>query len=734
MKTILQFTLLCFLSNTLIFSQEKPNNLDFEIIKNNKPINWKDFGNKDYTIFIDSTVSQKGKNSAVIEYDGDSPEFKAWAYTIPAKYQGKKIKLTGYIKTENVSDGYAGLWLRINPSVGFDNMKNRGVKGTTDWKKYIIELDLKPSEASLIVFGGLLVGKGKMWIDNLEITIDGKTLEKAKPKALSIADKDNEFDKNSNIKIENLDKDAIANLELLGKVWGFLKYHHPAIAKGNYNWDYELFRILPKYLSSINSDERDKLLLKWIDGLGKIEKCKSCKETPKDAYLKPDHNWIDSFGLSENLKQKLHFIYQNRNQGKNYYIAMAKGVGNPEFKHEKPYSNMPFPDDGFRLLSLYRYWNMIQYYFPNRHLMDKNWNTVLREYIPRFVNAKDELEYELTVLQIIADIQDTHANIWGGGNKISKWKGEFYAPVHVRFIEDQLVVTNYYNPELKDKVGLEIGDVITKINGKTIDDIIKEKKPFYPASNYPTQLRNISGDILRSTSNSISITYIGDSKELTKDLQLYKRKDLNIFQWYPPLKDDKSYKLLDKNIGYITLQNIKEEDIPEIRNQFIDTKGIIVDIRNYPSTFVPFLLGSFFISKFAPFVTFTNGNVNNPGEFTFGKLLKIPSKHKTYKGKVVVIVNELTQSSAEYTTMAFRAGENTTVIGSTTAGADGNVSSILLPGNIRTMISGKGVFYPDKTQTQRVGIIPDVEVKPTIDGIKNGKDEPLEKAIELILK
>jgi C-terminal processing protease CtpA/Prc len=202
----------------------------------------------------------------------------------------------------------------------------------------------------------------------------------------------------------------------------------------------------------------------------------------------------------------------------------------------------------------------------------------------------------------------------------------------------------------------------------------------------------------------------------------------------PPLKDDKSYRLLDKNIGYVTLQNIKEEDVPEIRKQFIDTKGIIVDIRNYPSTFVPFLLGSFFTSKFAPFVTFTNGNVNNPGEFTFGKLLKIPSKHKTYKGKVVVIVNELTQSSAEYTTMAFRAGENTTVIGSTTAGADGNVSSILLPGNIRTMISGIGVFYPDKTQTQRVGIVPDIEVKPTIIGIKNGKDEPLEKAIELILK
>ena len=82
--------------------------------------------------------------------------------------------------------------------------------------------------------------------------------------------------------------------------------------------------------------------------------------------------------------------------------------------------------------------------------------------------------------------------------------------------------------------------------------------------------------------------------------------------------------------------------------------------------------------------------------------------------------------------MAFRARANTTIIGSTTAGADGNVSRIALPGGLSTMISGIGVFYPDGTETQRIGIVPDIEVKPTIEGIRNGKDELLEKAIELI--
>jgi C-terminal processing protease CtpA/Prc len=84
--------------------------------------------------------------------------------------------------------------------------------------------------------------------------------------------------------------------------------------------------------------------------------------------------------------------------------------------------------------------------------------------------------------------------------------------------------------------------------------------------------------------------------------------------------------------------------------------------------------------------------------------------------------------------MAFRAAPKVTVIGSTTAGADGNVSPIYLAGDIRTMISGIGVFYPDGKGTQRVGIVPDMVVEPTIEGIKKGKDEVLEKAIQIINK
>ncbi len=694
---------------------------------------WFKWGN--YQLTIDSTA-HSGKKSGKIKSDPKGSSFGSIAYKVPANYTGKTIKLEGFMKIKNVADGFAGLLLRVDVkgnSVAFDNMESQNITGTQDWQKYTISLDY-PEGAEEIYIAGILVGKGEAWFDDFILSIDGQNVQTLKEveKELLKAQKDNEFDNGSLLTFSDLTSESIDNLTLLGRVWGFLKYHHPEIAKGNYNWDYELFRFLPKYLEVKNNNERDLLIVKWINSLGELKKCLECTSSDANAKFNPDLKWIHN--QATHLKDKLLSIYNNRSQGKHYYIGLVQFIGNPDFKNENPYTNMPYPDQGFRLLSLFRYWNMINYFFPYKHLMDEDWNKKLRQYIPLFINAKDELEYELAAVQLIGDIHDTHANLWGGHDKIDEWKGMYYPPVHVRFIEDKLVVEDYYNENLQNIAGLKVGDVITKINDKPVQEIIKEKSKYYPASNVPTRLRDISTDLLRSNLKEIEIEYVSKGvQSQKKSLKLYPRDSLNIFRWYRP-NESKSYKLLDNNIGYVTLQNIKEEDISPIKTAFIDTKGIIIDIRNYPSTFVPFSLGSFFVSVSSPFVKFTKGNVNNPGEFTFSDILKIHKQGKTYKGKLVVLVNELSQSQAEYTSMAFRAGDNTTIIGSTTAGADGNVSTIMLPGGLRTMISGIGVYYPNGEETQRIGIVPDIEVKPTIEGIRQRRDELLEKAIEIIMK
>ncbi|MDL2323031.1 peptidase S41 [Bacteroidales bacterium OttesenSCG-928-A17] len=733
---IFAFLSFCLLSACSQSNSDSKFNLDFEQVENGQPVGWHAPNNAQYAIYIDSIDAKSGKNAIVIEYKEEGGAgFSSISYLLPENYDGKKITLSGYIKTENVTDGYAGLWMRIDPRIAFDNMNNRGITGNTDWQKYEVTLAMNPSDTKQIVIGGLLTGKGKGWFDHFEVHIDGKKIDDVTVfvKELSPADEDKEFDKGSNISFPDLTDEQIRNLDLLGRLWGFLKYHHSEVAKGNYNWDYELFRILPEYLEAKDNKQRDQILLRWINKYGGAFPKPNVIPVAADAYLKPDLSWIEKSGFSTELKNKIDDVYTNRNQGSHHYIEMAPGVNNPIFKNEREYSNMPYPDAGFRLLSLYRFWNIIHYYFPNKYLTNKDWNDVLKEYIPVFIAAKDELEYELAAIRLIGEINDTHANLWGGGNKLDEHKGRLYAPFRVQFIENKLIITDFYDSDTPLVKGLAVGDIITHINNEPVNSIVEKLRPYYPHSNEAAMFRDMSGNLLRSNQSTISINYINSSgTKKQKVLQLYSTREFKMLSRNKINQDGKTFKFLDDNIGYITLATIKNEDIPEIKKQFIHARGIIMDIRNYPSTFVPFSLGSYFISGEAPFVKFTNGSIKNPGEFTFTPPLTITNDQDVFRGKLVVLVNESTQSQAEYTAMAFRAGINTTIIGSTTAGADGNVSQFSLPGGLSTMISGIGVYYPDGTQTQRVGIIPDIVVKPTIKGIKSGKDEVLEKAIEFI--
>jgi hypothetical protein len=194
-----------------------------------------------------------------------------------------------------------------------------------------------------------------------------------------------------------------------------------------------------------------------------------------------------------------------------------------------------------------------------------------------------------------------------------------------------------------------------------------------------------------------------------------------------------TFRLLSQEVAYVKLSSIKAVDLPAYFDKAKDTKGIIVDIRNYPSEFMPFAMGAYLATRSTPFVTFTFADLANPGAFSFGDgpLVERGSVH--YGGKVIILVDETSQSQAEYTAMALMAMPNSVVVGSTTAGADGNVSSIPLPGQLNTMISGLGVFYPDHRPTQRVGIVPNVVVRPTIQGIAAGRDEVLDTATRLIV-
>jgi len=181
MKKAILTIIIGFFAQTVFCQTTNPDslNLGFEKAEKGMPRSWKLFGSDGYAAHLDSTVARSGKYSTVIESMEEHLTFKAWGFSLPGNYAGKQITLSGYIKTEDVEDGYAGLWMRIDPEIAFDNMHTRGIKGTTDWTKYEITLEMDPANTTKIVIGGILVGHGKMWLDDLTITIDGKDIRDA---------------------------------------------------------------------------------------------------------------------------------------------------------------------------------------------------------------------------------------------------------------------------------------------------------------------------------------------------------------------------------------------------------------------------------------------------------------------------------------------------------------------------------------------------------------------------
>jgi hypothetical protein len=95
---------------------------------------------------------------------------------IPDDYLGKRVRLTGYLKT-NIIKGWVGMWFRIDGDrakpLGFDNMQDRKIKGITDWKKYEIVLDV-PANSKYIAYGVLLAGSGTVWLDDLRFEVVSK--------------------------------------------------------------------------------------------------------------------------------------------------------------------------------------------------------------------------------------------------------------------------------------------------------------------------------------------------------------------------------------------------------------------------------------------------------------------------------------------------------------------------------------------------------------------------------
>jgi len=404
---------------------------------------------------------------------------------------------------------------------------------------------------------------------------------------------------------------------------------------------------------------------------------------------------------------------------------------------DKPYAEMEFPTVEYRLLALFRFWNVINYFYPYKKLIEDSWASVLQRYIPKFEANRDAADYQLTVRELITEMHDSHGGV-RNSNAANERLGTFQPPVLLRYLEDKSVVTKV----LDQKISLKVGDVVLAID----DEPVEKRREFlsrYIASSTPQWLmRLVHSRLLQGPKDSIAKLRVrgpeGEMREVAvaRLLSVTDPKLIAATERSSPI-----VQVLPSGYGYVDLDRLQGGEVDKMFDTIKSTPAVIFDMRGYPNgtawAIAPRLtekknvVAALFSRPFLEATALSNSEYADSAEYSFAQ--KLPdSTGEVYKGKVVMLINEDAISQAEHTCMFFEVATNVTFIGTPTAGANGDVTFMVLPGNLAVSFTGHNVRHADGRQLQRVGIQPTVRVAPTIRGTIDGRDEILEAAVKYL--
>jgi len=404
---------------------------------------------------------------------------------------------------------------------------------------------------------------------------------------------------------------------------------------------------------------------------------------------------------------------------------------------DQPYAEMVFPNNEYRLLALFRYWNVINYFFPYKHLIGDSWETVLPRYIPKFEANKDAVDYQLTVRELVTEMHDSHGGV-RNANAASEKFGTHVPPVLTGYIEDKSVITKV----LDNKLPVKVGDVVLAIDGEPVEKRREFLARYTAASTQQWLMKSVNGRLLLGPKDSVVKLKVQSTGGEARDVELPRSESIMDPKWFQLLeRSTPVVQVLPSGVGYVDLDRLQAGEVDKMFETIKQTPAVIFDMRGYPNGTAWPIAPRLTEKKNVVAALFSRpilearslGDSELAGSVRYMFAQQIPERQgDVYKGKVVVLINEDAISQAEHTCMFFEAATDVTFIGTPTAGANGDVTAMVLPGNLSVSFSGHDVRHADGRQLQRLGIQPTIRVAPTIRGLVEGRDEILEAAVNFL--
>jgi hypothetical protein len=606
-QNLLRHPLIVTLFACAAFAQSGPQNLSFESGEAGAvPQGWKatsprGSANPGYAAKLTGENAKEGKYCAELASEGRAAAFGNLMQVFDGTaYRGKRVRFRAAVRTDGQISGQGQLWFRVDRQGGeigfFDNMGDRPIRDR-EWKYYEITGDIEP-DAERINIGVILVGEGKVWIDDASFHVLGDTPRLPQEPA------------------HPLTRRGLRNQVAFAQLYGLVRYFHPSDQAVHTDWESFVIR----GVREVEAAEDDAQLAQKLTNLfasvaptlrvlrpGEKYSLPSELQPKNAADLKVTYWRHHGVGISaqngvyhsERAQESIASAdgklipspgspWQADLGGTKAWIPMALFV---DGQGTLPHAALPAADAAkddkplfsgddraVRLADVIIAWNVFEHFYPYFDVAKTDWSAVLPTSLQTAATDKDATAFKDTLSRLVAQLHDGHGGVFKGGATAA-------LPLQWDWIEGKLVITAVGSSA---EGQLSRGDAVTKIEGRPTAELLAAKEELISGAT-PQWIRWNALRMLSLGANGQTVNLTierfaepGKIKEVTMKYEL----SATSVQEARPIKIAE----VEKGIFYIDIGRITNADFDAALPQLEKARGIVFDFRGYPSQLRPAFL------------------------------------------------------------------------------------------------------------------------------------------------
>lgn len=358
-------------------------------------------------------------------------------------------------------------------------------------------------------------------------------------------------------------------------------------------------------------------------------------------------------------------------------------------------------------------WNVFQHFYPYHDAIEEDWAQVLDDALLDAGDDRSTADAYDTMRRLVVRLQDGHGYV----SAVDRPLGVF--PAALVGVGDDVIVES--SPPA---TGLRRGDALLEVDGVPVRELVDESMSFISGSPQWKRARALDEFAAGDVGRALAVVVDRDGERIALYVARLAYPPPAPFDAHPPIER------LRDGVFYVDLERASWTLIREHIHALAIAPGVVFDLRGYPNSnhaILRFLLEKREQNRWMHVPKIVGPDHERLAWDDVGWNL-FPSRPHV-AGPLVFITDGSAISYAESImgyVEAFRLGE---IVGSPTAGANGNVASFHVPAGFEIRFTAMKVTKHDGTRHHGIGVLPTIPLEPTRAGLRDGRDEQLERAL-----